>query len=129
MLGAFLNHRGRYAPLNFRDEVPVKLKNTQGTSKPAFLFRETLCLSNQPTHSFPQDAVKILNINRFHIMPVKITINHSDILPNKPPISIPNFHQLTITQLFNFEEAWKNIRVIVVSISEHLDSFASPNLS
>jgi len=125
VLGAFLNHCRRYTSLNFRDKIPIKLENTQCTSKTTLLFRETLGLSNQPAHTFPQNTVKILNIHRLHLTPLKITINNSNLFPNQPTISIPNFHQLTIIKLLNLKEAWKSIRVIVISIGEHLNSFVS----
>ena len=124
--GAFLNHCRRYTSFYLGDEVPVKLEENQGTTKALLLFREAFRLSNQPANSFPQDAIKILNVNRFHIIPIRITIHNSDLFFDESSISISYFHQLTIIELFNFEETRKSISIVIVSVSEYLDFFSSP---
>jgi len=54
-----------------------------------------------------------------------MAINYSDLFPDESSISISYFYQLSIIQDLNLKETWKSIRVIIISICEHLNFFSS----
>ena len=100
-------------------EIPIELKHVERTFQHPLPFRETLCLPHQPTSSFPEYPVVVLDVGGFHIVESRVTLYYPFLLSDDSPI-LPDLYKLPILETGIRTILGQNISVDVISIGEHL---------
>ena len=116
-----LQHCRGYSSFELVYEIPIELKHLERTFQHPLPFRETLRLPHQPTNPFPEYPVVVLNIGGFYITEIRITIYYPFLLADDFSV-LPDLHKLPVIDTGAGIIIWQNIRIVVVSIGEHLYS-------